>query len=346
MRIMIDILHPAHVHFFRNFIKEMKKRGHKILVTARKKDVALDLLKLYGIEHKVLSELKPGRLNMILELIKRNIRFIRLAREFKPDITIGLMGATIATTNPLLKSKCIVCWDTEHSKFSNFIVYLLADVVINPDCYEEKVFKMHGKKVNYPGYHELMYLHPKRFKPNPSILKKIGLKKQGYFIVRFVSWNASHDSKDKGFSDRLKFIKELENYGKVLITSENELPKELEKYKINIPANKLHDLLAFAKLYIGESATVASESACLGVPAIFLSTSKRGYTNEQERKYGLVFNFSNQDKAMEKALELLKQKNLKKEFQKRRMKMLNDKIDVTSWLIDFVESYHESIKEK
>src|SRR3989344_9585373 len=103
MRIMIDILHPAHVHFFRNFIKEMEKRGHEILVTARKKDVALDLLKLYGIKHVVLSELKPGKINMILELIKRDIKFIKLARKFRPDITIGLMGATISTTNPFLK---------------------------------------------------------------------------------------------------------------------------------------------------------------------------------------------------------------------------------------------------
>lgn len=345
MRVMIDILHPAHVHFFRNFIREMKKRGHEILVTARKKDVALDLLRLYKIEHKVLSELKPGRLNMILELIKRNMRFIKLAREFKPDITIGLMGATIATTNPFLKSKCIVCWDTEHSRFSNFIVYLLADVVINPDCYGGKVLKMHGKKVNYPGYHELMYLHPRRFSPDREVLKEIGLKKgQKFFIIRFVSWNASHDSKDRGFSDKLRFIKRLEKHGRVLITSENELPEELKRYKIKVSPDKLHDLLAFATLYIGESATIASESACLGVPAIFLSTSKRGYTNEQERKYGLVFNFSSQDKAMEKALELLNQKNLKKEFQKKRIKMLDDKIDVTSWLIDFVESYYQ--KEK
>ena len=340
---MIDILHPAHVHFFRNFIKEMEKRGHEILVTARKKDVALDLLRLYKIKHHVLSELKPGRLNMILELIQRDIRFIRLARKFHPDITIGLMGATISTTNPFLKSKCIVCWDTEHSIFTNFFAFLLSDVVITPDCYEGKVFKIHGKKIGYTGYHELMYLHPNKFKPNPAILKKAGLKKnEKFFIIRFVSWHASHDSGDEGFADKMSFVKELEKYGRVLITSEDKLPKEMERYRIKVPADKLHDLLAFSNLYVGESATIASEAACLGVPAIFLSTSKRGYTNEQERKYGLVFNFSEQEKAMKKALELLERKNLKQEFMEKRRRMLKDKIDSTSWLVDFVEGYYKN----
>lgn len=340
MRVMVDILHPAHVHFFRNFIAEMKKRGHKILVTARKKDVALELLKLYKINHIVLSKLKPGKINMVKELISRDIRFIKLAKKFRPDLTIGLMGATIATTNPFLSSKCIVCWDTEHSKFSNFIVYMLADVVINPSCYEGNLNKNPKKYIRYRGYHELAYLHPKRFRPDPSILKKLNLKGKRFFIVRFVSWQASHDSKDKGFTDKISFIRELEKYGKVLITSESKLPNELEKYKIKVSPDKLHDLLAFAALYVGESATIASEAACLGVPSIFLSTSKRGYTNEQERKYGLVYNFSDQNEAMKKAFELLKKRNLNKEWQIKRYNMLKDKIDVTGWLVNFAEDYY------
>ena len=38
MRVLIDILHPAHVHFFRNFHAEMEGRGHQVCITARDKD--------------------------------------------------------------------------------------------------------------------------------------------------------------------------------------------------------------------------------------------------------------------------------------------------------------------
>ena len=44
MKIVVDINHPGHVHFFKNFIWEMEKRGHKILITVKEKDVTLKLL--------------------------------------------------------------------------------------------------------------------------------------------------------------------------------------------------------------------------------------------------------------------------------------------------------------
>ena len=50
MKILIDIGHPAHVHYFRNFIKIMKSRGHKLLVVARDREVVYDLLNYYSIE--------------------------------------------------------------------------------------------------------------------------------------------------------------------------------------------------------------------------------------------------------------------------------------------------------
>ena len=42
------------------------------------------------------------------------------------------------------------------------------------------------------------------------------------------------------------------------------------------------------RMVIGESATMASEAACLGIPAIFISNTGRGYTTEQDKKYGLI----------------------------------------------------------
>jgi len=334
MKIMIDILHPAHVHFFRNFIKKMEQKGHKILVTTRKKDIALNLLDIYGIRYIKLSELKPGFFNLLVELIKRNIKFYKIAKQFKPDVIMGLMGPTVATAGLFLKCKKIVFWDTENSKLSNLVVYPLVDYVCTPSCYEANVW---GNHITYPGYHELAYLHPKRFKPNSRILKKYGLKKgERYFIVRFVSWGTYHERNEAGFMDKVGFVKKLEKYGRVFITSETSLPKELEKNRINIPYDKLHDFLAFSSMYIGESATIASEAAILGIPAIYVSTSRRGYTNEEERRYGLVYNFSNQKQALKKAIELLGRKATKKEWQRRKNKMLSEKVDVTDWLIKFV----------
>ena len=335
MRILIDILHPAHVHFFRNFIKVAQSRGDKVLVVARKKDVNLDLMKLYGIKYVCISEYKAGFKNLLFELFRRNLKFRKIVKKFKPDVMMGEMGPTIATAGWFRGCKKIVFWDTENSVLSNKVVYPLVDYVCTPECYEAKVGKNH---VPYPGYHELTFLHPNRFTPNPKVLKKLGLKEgDKFFLLRFVSWGTYHELGEEGFKDKAKFVKELEKQGKVFISSEEKLPRELEKYRLKIKYNELHDFLAYATLYVGESATIASEAAVLGVPSIYLASSERGYTNEQEHRYGLVYNFSRQEDAMKKAIDLLSRKNLKKEWQTKRRRMLKDKVDVTQWVVDFVD---------
>ena len=86
---------------------------------------------------------------------------------------------------------------------------------------------------------------------------------------------------------------------------------------------------------------------CLGTPAIYLDNVGRGYTDEQEKKYGLVFNYTesleDQEKSIQKGIELLQTPNLKQKFQTRRQKMLSEKIDVTAFMVWFIENYPESV---
>ena len=83
-------------------------------------------------------------------------------------------------------------------------------------------------------------------------------------------------------------VTELSKIVKVFISSEAILPFELQKYILNIPPEKMHNVLAFANLYIGEGATMASECAMLGTPAIYVNSITAGTLEEQE-KYGLIY---------------------------------------------------------
>ena len=82
MRFMVDMSHPAHVHFFRPFIAEMGVRGHQFLIASRKKDITVDLLVAYGLAHQTLSEQRKGAINLAAELILRTARFVHLARSY------------------------------------------------------------------------------------------------------------------------------------------------------------------------------------------------------------------------------------------------------------------------
>ncbi|MBA7548461.1 hypothetical protein ES705_40921 [subsurface metagenome] len=208
------------------------------------------------------------------------------------------------------------------------------------------------KEINYSGFHELAYLHPKHFSFSKISGQEIlGLNKnEKYIILRFVSWEATHDKGHSGFTNQMKHkvVGNFSKYFRIFISSEKELPIELEKYKLAIKPEMIHYVLNDALLVFGESATMATEAAMLGIPGIFIDNNGRFYTKELEEKYGLVFNFTaspvDQEKALQKGIELVQNLKLKKHFIKKRNKMLKDKIDVTSFLVWFVENYPESAK--
>ena len=60
MKIFIDIGHPAHVHYFKNFIWIMQEKGHVVYISARNKEVALDLLDYYKIHYFNRIQVRKG----------------------------------------------------------------------------------------------------------------------------------------------------------------------------------------------------------------------------------------------------------------------------------------------
>ncbi len=339
MRILVEILHPAHVHVFRNAVDLWRNRGDDVLVLSREKECANALLAAYEIPFHSISRLGSRKGSLLWEMVVRDVRMLGAALRFKPDVLVGIMGVTIVQVGKLIRRPAIVFYDTENATLTNRVVYPLAHSVCTPTCYTGPV---RGRHVTYPGYHELAYLHPNRFTPDGDAVRQMGLDPDSpYFIVRFVSWQASHDVGEKGLGLDFKrrVVEKLEKHGRVLITSEGELPPQLSPYRFNLPPETMHHVLAFATVLVGESATMASEAAVLGVPALFISDTGRGYTDEEEAAYGLVFNFKTSQTAevFERLDALLNMEDLKGEFSRRRERMLTEKVDTTAWMLDYID---------
>lgn len=337
MRILIDILHPHEVLMYRHFRDEMLARGHDILVTARTKDVATDLLQNFDIPHTVLSDQAAGSAGLARELAIRTKRLIRIAREFEPDVMTEVGGAAIVPAARLLRIPAAVFYDTEFATRTNTWVYPLASAVCTPDCYYGTV---RGNHVTYPSYQELAYLHPNRFEADRSLLDQFGLRPDEPFsLVRFVSWQASHDVHEIALTpdQQARIVDRLLQSGKVLISSEAPLPRTLAPHELRGPVHLMHHLLAYASVVVGESATVASEAAVLGTPAVFIAKTGRGYTDDQGLAYGLVetippSDFTNAMEAVERAIAMPASTR-----EAKRERLLSDKIDLTDWMVEFFE---------
>jgi predicted glycosyltransferase len=217
-------------------------------------------------------------------------------------------GTFVAQASWVCRVPSVVFYDTENATLSNLITYPVCTAVVTPACYYGRVPAR--KHVTYAGYQELAYTHPRSFTADPARLADFGLSPTSPLSSCDSSPGARPTTRSITASRRSRRRSpNCSASAGVVISAEGPLPPALEQYRLNGPLEHVHHVLAFARLFIGESATMASESATLGTPAIFVSTTGRGYTDDQERRYGMTYTFRDRRTAqrdgMAKALEIL-----------------------------------------
>jgi predicted glycosyltransferase len=343
MKILVEITHPAHVHFFRNAVSLLEKKGHTIAVTARRKDVTIELLNNFNIPFTLLSSLGKSKFALVKELAVRDFRLWNFCRKFKPDILTGISGVFAAHVGFLLRKPVVVWDDTEIATLAHKIAYPFVTAIYCPSCYYKKLGK---KQKFYAGCHELAYLHPNRFTPDPQLVRSLGIDtSQKYCIIRFVSWQAHHDIGQSGITDieKIELVKRISRYARPYITSEKPLPAELEEFRLSIPVHQIHHLMAFASLCVGEGATMASEAACLAVPCVYINTLKLGYINMHEG-FGLIKQTTDVEEAYRQCIDWLEDPMSKEKCLLARDKMLAEKIDVTSFVVETITKTAEAYR--
>lgn len=350
MNILVDICHPGQVHLLKNLIWELKKKNHSVIITLKNITAAKELLKLYGINFIDLGNKSDSILGKGVNQLKYNLKIHQIAKRYNINLGIG-SSVTLAQVSKFTRMISFFLDDDDDNVEPLLVKFAhpFADYVISPDVLKGKRRKKNT--IFYSGYHELAYLHPNYFSPDHSVLNQIGLR-QGvpFFVMRFNAFKAHHDKGAKGLSlyDKRKLIHRLTKHGKVLITTERDIEPEFEQYKIKISPDKIHSLLYYATIFIGDSQTMTSEAAVLGTPVIRCNSfvGKISYLNEEEHKYGLTYGFlpTQSEKMFDKVEELLSIKNLKSKWQEKRKKLLSDKIDVTAFIVWLVDNYPKSIE--
>lgn len=361
MNILFVSGHPAQVHNFRNVRAELVKAGHHVCWLTTPKDIATNLLDTYQIPYQTLRKPNKGILSKAWTLLRNVIWEIGFLCRNKIDVAITRTCPYTTIAAKLCGVKHIIIDDTEHAahkmkKFSD-----QADTIIVPECFD---FKLRSDELRFAGNIELFYLRENRFTPTP-VWDLLDIAPNTRFaIVRFVKWDAWHDTElVGGFSldQKRELVARLQKHMKVFISSESELPADLEPFRIQIPIERMHDVQAAASLFVGESATMASESVVLGTPAIYIDEVGRGYTDEEAREQ-LLWMYrpvpSRQElksdepnwisggvkECIEKAEEIATDFDYIA-YNQRYQNWLAIKIDCTAFLTWFVENYPASQQE-
>jgi len=350
VKYLFHLGHPAHFHLFKNVIFNLEQKGHSCAILIKRKDILEELLQISGMNYYNLlpAGRKDSRFGTAWGMIKTDFKLLKFVLKFKPDIMIGTSYA-ISHVGKFMKITSVNVNEDDadavpmYSKLS----YPWANVIVTPVVCNNG--KWEKKSIKYQGYHELAYLHPHNFKPDKEIVRKYFNPDESYFIIRFAKLTAHHDKGINGISSEiaLKIINLLKPHGNIYITSEKLLDPGLEQYRMLINPLEMHHIIAFARLYIGDSQTMAAEAGVLGIPFIRFNdfVGRIGYLNELENIYHLGFGIktNEEQKLYSTIIELLNIPSLKEKWHKKRETMLNEKIDTCLFLTWFIENYPESV---
>ncbi|WP_052360250.1 DUF354 domain-containing protein [Solidesulfovibrio alcoholivorans] len=280
MNILVDLGHPGHVHFFRHQIALWREKGHRVTLVSRDIPIVARLLAAYGLAATVVGTRRRGALGLGLELLERTAKLAPLLVRERIDVAAAIGGALTAPACRLAGRPCVVFDDTDTAGIENRISHPLAAVIATPAGYPRD---LGSKQVRYDGLHELAYMHPARFTPDPAVAARYGFSPDApYAVVRFSSWEAGHDlaARTASLAEKLALVAALQQKGKVLVVPEGDPPRELAALTPAIAPEDFHHLLALARCCVTEGATTASEACIRGVPSLYLNPSRPFYIGE------------------------------------------------------------------
>ena len=351
MKILFYFGHPAQFMMLRQTIHLLKEKGWKVKIVIKTKDVLEALLKDSGLEYE--NILQKGRrdnsASIFLAILKRDFRLFQIVRKFKPKLMIGT-DPSIAHVSWLLRIYSITIVEDDYHVIRNLvrITYPFTKTILCPQVCE--VGNYEKKKTGYAGYMKLGYLHPAVFVQDQSIIEKYNFASR-FILIRLSALNAYHDYGIGGITSDLlvEIISVCNSYGyEIKLSTEFELEQQFLRYKMDIEIKDMHHVLSAASLLVSDSQSMSVEAAMLGVPSIRYSgfAGKISVLEELENSYGLTFGIPIGSTAaiFTKLNDFLSDDNLYEEFQQRRTKMLSEKINLTSFLLWFIEGYPQSVK--
>jgi len=340
VRVLFDLCHPAHFHLFKHAITALRRAGHQVEIVAHQKDCLPALLDGAGWSYRLVRRRRKGIVLLACEALRTLGLISAMGMRRRFDLMVGTSIA-IGPAARLTGATSVVFCEDDARVVPLFArpAYLTAHYVVTPRAL---AYENHGRKhFTYPGYHELAYLHPNRFRPDRGVLDVLGVRPgERYFLLRLVAFRAHHDVGQKGLTldQARQLVDRLKPHGRVFISAEEDLPEDLRPLLLPTRVDQVLDVVAQADLLAGDSQSMTMEAANLGTPSLRCNTlvGRLSVMQELEHRYGLTAGFRPEqwDCALGRIDQWLAMDNLKAEWQSRRRAMLADCVDLTDWMLD------------
>ena len=271
MRILFDILHPAHLNFYKKTIQDLKTE-YDVTVLVRPRGDLVDFAKKeLNVPIKVVGRHYGSRIGKLFGLFHRIAYLIWEGWKNPYDVATSHGGFYVSIACWIMRKRSVVFYDNAEYKLLFFLCRRFSSKFMIP-----QLLGIKGKNIGtFNGYKELAYLN--RFEPTQEILEKYEVKKNKYVFIRQIAhisldyWSDDSSQNMKGILDYL-----YQNKFSVIASVEegatqiSEFREFDNIYVLPESTSEMHTLLYYAKCVISSGDTVAREAALLGTPAIYI----------------------------------------------------------------------------
>jgi hypothetical protein len=307
-RVWIDLDNTPHVPFFIPIIKELEKRGVRVLLTARDAFQVCELASQSGLNFKKIGRHWGRRKIMkIVGWLQRAMWLAPFALKNRPDLALSHGSRSQILISRFLGIPTVMITDYEHSRYPPLAI---PDWEISPDVIPAAALPSH-KVLKYHGLKEDVYAP--FFKPDPAILKDLGLNNDDLIItVRPPATEAHyHNPESDGiFQELMRHILNHPQAKTVLLPRNRRQgssilmknPSWFSKMRVIIPSKALDglNLIYFSDLVVSGGGTMNREAAALGIPVYSIFRGRLGEVDRHLEAEGRLVMISTPDEVATK----------------------------------------------
>lgn len=308
MRVLIDIVHPADINFFKNSIYKLIDDfdvSCELVALPRPGVIPIIERELPDIPFTSIGSYEKSLSGKVRCLLTRTRSILKYLNNNHIDVVTAFAGLGSSQAAFIKGIPSVVFTDDIEYKLSFLSFRYFASEIILPKC-----INIDGNNIlKYNGFKELAYLHPNYFKPNINILDKYGIEPEKYVFIREVSKSSlNYRNLIEGrLSPICSFLNEL-GFDIILSLEDKKLTNLFETNCILLdePVRDLYSLIYYAIFSISSGDTMARESCLLGTPTIYTGGRLMAVNSELERK-GALFcvNYKNEDAIYGTVLEII-----------------------------------------
>jgi predicted glycosyltransferase len=295
-KVWIDIDNSPHIPFFLPIIDELKVRGVEVVLTARDIYQVCELLKFFQLPCKVIGR-HYGK-NKFLKVFGSFLRVVQLgptAVGSRPNLAVSHGSRAQLLICKMMRIPTMMLHDYEHSTKTGFIE---PDWLLMPDMIPLGAMSRNTERVlQYPGLKEDVYVP--RFKPDPSILKQLGIAADELIVTVRPPASEAHyhnPESDVLFAETMRYLASIPKVRAVTLPrngrQKEQLRAEWNEFLADgrmiipdFPVDGLN-LIWFSELVVSGGGTMNREAAALGVPVYSTFRGKIGAVDHYLAEHG------------------------------------------------------------